>query len=657
MKSIQSKLTITILIIFLVSLSILGGLNYWKAREIISENVRTDMRQQAIGSAMVMGDWLEAHKMELKMLASNPIFSGGSLDSVMPILTAAKNNNKEYDAVVFADQNGDSVNDTGFKVNVTDRPYFKPAMSGQVFISDPIISRATGHLTIVIATPVKAGGKVVGVLFGPVNMDELTKRVLDIKIGQTGFAYVVQKDGLTMIHPDNNIALKLNPLTDPNAEPGRKSITGRMVTGETGTAIMQTGGIERYFAFAPVPGVSWSLAVTVPVAEVTGAVSVLTTISIVTALVVLIVAGLIIAWYARRIARPINTLDMAARRIADGDISASKIDINSNDEIGRLGRSFEQMTNHLRSVVKDTLKVSEQVAASSEELTASAEQSAQAANQIAASITNVAAGLNEQMNAATETSAVVEQMSADIQQVAGNANQVAAQSAQTADNAKNGANIVDKAVGQMEVIAESAKVVAGAIAKLNDKSKEIGQIVDTISGIAGQTNLLALNAAIEAARAGEQGRGFAVVAEEVRKLAEESQEAAKQIAALIGEIQVDTGKAVEAMGNGAREVQLGTEIVTEAGQTFREIANLATAGSSQVKEISTAVQQMATGSRQIVGSVKKIDAFSTKSSGEAQSVSAAAEEQLASMEEIASSSQALAKLAQDLQTLVARFRI
>ena len=656
MNSIQAKLTATILIIFLLSFSVLGGLNYWKAREIISESVTADMRQQAIGSAMVVGDWLEAHKMELKMLASNPVFSSGSHEAVLPILIAAKNNNKEYDAVVFADQNGDSVNDTGFRVNVVDRPYFKPAMNGQIFITDPIVSKATGRLTIVIAIPVKTGDKVTGVLLGPVSVEALTQRVLGMKFGQTGFAYVVQKDGLMIIHPDSNIAMKLNPLTETNADSGRKSMTGRMVTGETGTAIMPVEGTERYFAFAPVPGVAWSLGITAPAAEVTGAISALTTISFVTALVVLVVTTLIITWYARRLTKPLNTLEIAAKRIADGDISATKIDIYSNDEIGRLGQSFEQMSGNLRSMAKETLKVSEQVAASAEELTASAEQSAQAASQIAASITNVAAGLNEQMHAAAETTAVVEQMSADNRQVAGNANQVAVQTEQAADKAKNGATIVDKAVGQMKVIEKSSKAVGEAIAKLNDKSQEIGQIVGTISGIAGQTNLLALNAAIEAARAGEQGKGFAVVAEEVRKLAEESQTATKQIAVLIGEIQGDTGKAVEAMDHGAQDVQLGTEMVVEAGQTFREIAELVTAGSSQVKAISTAVQQMAAGSRQIVDSVKRMDNLSTKSSDESQSVSAAAQEQLASMEEIASSSQALAKMAEDLQTLVAKFR-
>lgn len=359
----------------------------------------------------------------------------------------------------------------------------------------------------------------------------------------------------------------------------------------------------------------------------------------------------------KSITKPLGAMVAVCEEFADGDFRDKQRQVLSKDEIGKLAEALAKMQGNIRILMKKITESAEQVAASSEELTASAEQSSQAANQVAASIAGVAAGADQQLSAANETSAVVEQMSAGIQQVAANTNQVAAQSAQAADKAKDGGKAVEKAVTQMGHIEETVNTSAKVVEKLGERSKEIGQIVDTISGIAGQTNLLALNAAIEAARAGEQGRGFAVVAEEVRKLAEQSQEAAKKIAELIGEIQGDTDKAVVAMNDGTREVKTGAEVVNAAGAAFREIAELVTDVSAQVKEISAAIQQMATGSQQIVGSVKKIDDLSKKSAGESQSVSAATEEQLASMEEIASSSEALSKLAQDLQVAVTKFRV
>ncbi|MBP2634492.1 MAG: mcpA 1 [Firmicutes bacterium] len=373
--------------------------------------------------------------------------------------------------------------------------------------------------------------------------------------------------------------------------------------------------------------------------------------------IVLVIAVSISLILSRNISKAAKLIVAEATEIAAGRIPREKLIVTSSDEMGQLASSFNLMKDNLRELIQHVAKSSELVATSSQQLTASAEQSAQAVNQVAEAIGDVARGAEQQSKSADETTIAVEQITAGIQQAAANANQVAGNSAQAAERARAGNKSVEKAVSQMLHIEETVTTSSDVVAKLGERSKEIGQIVDTISGIAGQTNLLALNAAIEAARAGEQGRGFAVVAEEVRKLAEQSQEASQQIAALIGEIQGDTDAAVLAMSEGTQEVKVGSEVVSAAGQAFKEIADLVTQVSEQVKEISAAMQQMASGSQQIVIAVKEIDQHSNSAVGQAQTVSAATEEQAAAMEEIAASSESLAELAENLQTAVRKFQV
>lgn len=369
-----------------------------------------------------------------------------------------------------------------------------------------------------------------------------------------------------------------------------------------------------------------------------------------------LIAALIIYYVSRKIAKPIEQLASAAETVSMGNLTV-KIDINSKDEVGVLANSMKEMILSLGLLIRQIAQTSEQVAAASEELTANAEQSAQATTQVTTTIMEVADGAEKQASSIAATTSVVEQMSAGIHQVATNANAMSSMADKTTSAANQGDKAVDAAINQMKSIEKSVSSSAQMVAKLDARSKEIGQIVDTISGIAGQTNLLALNAAIEAARAGEQGRGFAIVAEEVRKLAEQSQEAAKQIASLISEIQTETDSAVIAINAGAREVKVGADVVNNAGHAFREIDSLIGKVSLQIREISAEIQQMASGSQQIVKSVREIDLISKETAGQAQTVSSVTEEQSASMEEIAASSQSLAKMAEEMQGAVRKFKV
>jgi methyl-accepting chemotaxis protein len=380
------------------------------------------------------------------------------------------------------------------------------------------------------------------------------------------------------------------------------------------------------------------------------------TVAIVISMLALVIGAIVTIIITNLVRKPVAVLEAKMVEYAKGDLR-SGIVISSTDELGNLAKSLNVMVDNLKNIISNILSAADHVASSSEELTISSEQSAQAANQVGSVINNVALGAEQQLRSIDETASIVEQMSAGIQQIAANANEVASMADKTANAAQKGDKAVDITISQMDSIESSVMSSANVVTRLGERSKEIGQIVATISAIAGQTNLLALNAAVEAARAGEQGRGFAVVAEEVRKLAEQSQEAAKQIGTLIADIQNETDKAVTAIVDGTREVKKGTEIINNTGSLFKDIVANIDSVSIRIREISAAIQQMASDSQQIVNSVRDIDEISKTMAGEMQKISATTQQQSAAVEEVAAASEGLSKLAEKLKNIVHRFSI
>lgn len=340
--------------------------------------------------------------------------------------------------------------------------------------------------------------------------------------------------------------------------------------------------------------------------------------------------GVIIALVvSTAITKPIGRMADVAARIAAGDLSMEHIEVRTDDEIGDLAASFNRMIDGLNEALLAAASTSEQVASAAQEVAASSEQ--------------MAAGTQEQTSQASAVASAVQEMSATVLQVAKNASSASENSRNASDTAQEGGNIVEQTVAGIRAIAESTQIVANVIDELGRRSEEIGQIIGVIDDIADQTNLLALNAAIEAARAGEQGRGFAVVADEVRKLAERTTSATKEVGATIKAIQDDTQNAVQAMERGMQEVQQGTELAGQAGEALRRIVESVDRVASMIQQIATAADEQSAAAEEIAKNVDGISSITRQTAAGAQQASAAAQQ--------------LSANAETLRQLVGRFKL
>lgn len=579
---LKEQILVPVLIVVVVGVASLQSFNYWKSTQVMEEEIIGAISRDQDAATRAIDQWVDNTTGTLsnwsrdyrivRALNGDPMVLGAMADFIKNALADFP----WYEDVVLIGADGKVVlaNSSESKgIDVSDRSYFKTAMHGEIATSQPLKSRTTGNSIFVVAMPVKdVTGTIRGVLQAVINIATVYKQILaPIKIGENGYAVLVDSSGIIIGHPDSEQIMKTNV---SGTDYGKEMLSRKVGTYEYYFAEQKQW---KAVAFGRANKIDWIVTINAPMGELLAPMDVVRNAAIIGTILTLLAVAAVIFFVVSRMAKKIQMAADQAGRIAEGYLeTVPEAFLKQRDEIGDLARSFDKMSNNLGRTVTAIRTATEEVSAGSEEVSTSSEALADGANAQASNIEEVASS--------------IEEMTVSIRRSAENADQTQQIALQAATDAETGGQAVTKTVGAMKDIAEK---------------------INIIEDIARQTNLLALNAAIEAARAGEHGKGFAVVAAEVRKLAEHSGNAAADISELSANSVNIAEKAGEMLGKIIPDIKRTAELVDEIALATKEQDQGASQINDAIQQLDTVIQTNAAAAEEMSSTSEQLAAQGT----------------------------------------------